>query len=343
MINIDASTLTQGIDYSQFLEEYYTGLSSGSSTYHGGEPDAAFGGMYYVSGPEVSFTYGDENAQMALLVGEEIAYDFIHYGPAFGHGISGEVNEVIFGYADEHTGTDDDTPNGLVTGLDVGVRVTGLELVGEPGAGNDPETNPVYAIYDAVRNGLNVEEGEDHIATLYDIFGAEAQSFTGSFFDDTYVGTDWGDSIRGNDGDDDFRGHDADDMIFGGAGNDFLGGGKGVDVIRGGLGDDTIEGGAKMDKLFGGEGGDSFLYTGANQSKISDQDRILDFETGVDNIDLTALELTLVEEFTGTADEVLIETVRGKDFVRADMTGDGENDFSIMVRNGTVEDGDLLL
>ena len=44
-------------------------------------------------------------------------------------------------------------------------------------------------------------------------------------------------------------------------------------------------------------------------------------------------DVVLVDEFTGTADEVLIETVRDKDFVRADMTGDGEADFSIMVRN----------
>lgn len=342
MITIDASTLNQGIDYSVFFEEYYSGLETGSSTYHGGEPTAAFGGLYYVSGSEVSFTYGEGTDQMALLIGEDIAYDFLTYGASYGHGISGTVEEIVLGYADADTTTEDGTENGVVTGLD-GVRFSGFSVSAEPGSGNDPETNPLYGLYSAVREGFNGEEGEDHIATLRDLFGSEAQLFQGSEYEDTYVGTDWADEVRANGGDDFIRGHDADDSLYGGAGDDFLVGGKGDDLIRGHLGDDTIHGGASQDQLFGGEGADTFLYLGANESKVGSEDRILDFETGIDSIDLTALDLTLVDAFTGTADEVLIDTVRGKDFVLADIDGDGEADFSIMVRSDTVADTDLLL
>lgn len=360
MITIDARTLTAGIDYNNFFNEYYEGLPGGSSVYHGGEPDSAFGGEYYVSGPEVSFTYGEDSDAMVLLEGADIAYDFIHYGAAYGHGISGEIDEVMFGTADEDTGTEGGTENGLVTGLDVGLRVTGLDISAEPGEGNTPE-NAVYSFYDATRNGLNVEDGEDHIGYIYDVLGAEGQEFLGSAFGDRYVGTDnddmargysgrdvliggrGDDLLKGDGGRDVLRGGAGSDSLLGGADDDRLFGGNGSDVLHGGDGDDFLVGGGNIDRLFGGEGADIFAYLSANDSTVDAADRIMDFESGVDTIDLTRLgTLTLVDEFSGAEGELRLEDGGRYATVEADFSGNGEADFAILVRGGDIIDSDLL-
>jgi len=80
---------------------------------------------------------------------------------------------------------------------------------------------------------------------------------------DTMKGTKSGDKLRGTDGA---------DSLLGKGGNDKLWGNAGDDSLVGGAGDDT---------LWGGEGADAFVYTGAGR------DRIMDFETGIDTIDLS--------------------------------------------------------
>lgn len=360
MITIDASTLTERFDYSTFFDQYYDGLPLGSSTYHGGEPDAAFGGEYYVSGPQVSFDYGEDSDAMVLLVGEEIAYDFIHYGAAYGHGISGEINSVIFGTADENTVTEGGTENGLVSGLG-GLVVSGLSLEAEPGAGNVPE-NAVYSFYDAVRAGLNGEDGEDPIGHIYDVLASDSQEFLGTAQNDKFIAGDFDDMLygyggrdnlvggRGNDmldggaGQDSLRGGAGQDNLIGGDGNDRLFGGNARDLLNGGDGEDVIIGGKGADRLFGGEGADTFVCEYVSDSTPDAFDRIKDFESGVDTLDLTALgPLSLVDAFTGAAGEVLIDDQGRQSAVEADFTGDGEADFMVLIRFGEIADSDLLL
>lgn len=431
MITVDATSLTSGIDYSTFLTEYYEGMPVGASTYRGGEPDAAFGGSYYVSGPEVSFAFEGFD-QMVLLEGEDIAYDFIHYGPQYGHGISGEIDDMVFGYAGPNTTTADGTDNGLIVGLESGLYVSGLDVVAEPGSGNTAD-NAVYALYDAARTGDNGEDGEDPIADLYAALSTEGQHFLGTNYDDVYTGTGFDDLVKGFNGvdvlsggagadriygdraDDVLNGDNGDDLLSGDAGNDTLNGGDGADSLYGQGGDDLVNGGNGhdliggfagndelygdagrdtifgggganslfggddndqllgrrgadvldggdgndrmsgdegndilyggdgRDGLFGGTGADTFLYLAATKSMFGSADNIRDFQAGVDTVDLAALDLTFVDEFTGEADEVLMVERATRTNIQADIDGDQVADLYIVVHSTGLTELDLLL
>ncbi|MCF3932667.1 hypothetical protein L1787_04450 [Acuticoccus sp. M5D2P5] len=309
MIVINAKGVQGGIDYVSYLANYYAGLGVGSSVYRGGTPDAAFGGEYYVSGPEVSFSYEDSD-KVALLEGTEIAYDFIHHGAQYGHGISGEIDSVTFAETTSETTTNDGTENGLLVNLNTGLVVSGLDISAEPGAGNDP-ANPVYALYSAVRYGANGEDGEDYIAQLYETFGASAQKFIGSNGDDIYVGTDFddvvfgnagndslsggagndtirggggADTIEGGDGDDLIGGNGGSDLLMGGSGNDSLFGHDGHDELHGGAGDDYLNGGAGNDQLFGDEGDDIVIGGAGNDSLFGGEGNDSLFGNGGDDL-----------------------------------------------------------
>ena len=66
------------------------------------------------------------------------------------------------------------------------------------------------------------------------------------------------------------------------------------DTLAGGAGDDLIVGGGGADTLTGGAGADVFRYTAASDSTAGSQDTITDFQSGVDQIDLAALNATSV-------------------------------------------------
>lgn len=95
-----------------------------------------------------------------------------------------------------------------------------------------------------------------------------------------------------------------------GAGNDKLlaysaeidvNGGAGNDVIQGGSGNDRIDGGQGNDVLGGGAGQDTFIY-----KSDGGYDKIIDFDTADDILDLTDLDITF-------ADIEIVETDRGVD------------------------------
>jgi Ca2+-binding RTX toxin-like protein len=85
-----------------------------------------------------------------------------------------------------------------------------------------------------------------------------------------------------------FNGYYGDDIITGGDGADWLDGHGDNDTIHGGGGDDVIIGNVGTDHLWGDSGADTFLY----YSAYDGADRIYDFKSGEDMIDLTALGLT---------------------------------------------------
>lgn len=86
-------------------------------------------------------------------------------------------------------------------------------------------------------------------------------------------------------------GTDRQEVIVGTAGRDALQGASGDDTLIGGLGQDTLTGGA---------GADIFFYQSIQDSTRTGFDRILDFEQGLDRIDLRGLGYTDV--VTGRAD-----------------------------------------
>jgi len=78
-------------------------------------------------------------------------------------------------------------------------------------------------------------------------------------------------------------GTDADDSLVGGAAGDLIAGGDGDDRIQGGAGDDLLQDGAGADRLWGGAGADIFVLAADGHT-----DRVMDFQLGVDRLDLSA-------------------------------------------------------
>lgn len=100
-----------------------------------------------------------------------------------------------------------------------------------------------------------------------------------------FTGTSGPDTLTGRPNEDDqVYGFDGDDTLSGDSGADFLHGGNGADILTGGAGGDA---------LFGGAGADAFVYlTAADSSQTSGIDTLIDFEAGIDRIDLRALSVT---------------------------------------------------
>lgn len=106
-----------------------------------------------------------------------------------------------------------------------------------------------------------------------------------------YAARDLGDTLDGGGGNDNIRGGGGNDLLLGGTGHDTLRGDTGDDVLFGGAGNDVLRGGSGADTLSGGAGRDVFRfeydsYYGGDAN--GGQDVILDFRTGIDQIDLRA-------------------------------------------------------
>jgi Ca2+-binding RTX toxin-like protein len=140
--------------------------------------------------------------------------------------------------------------------------------------------------------------------------GANADTMIGGIGDDTYYVDEAGDVVTELDGEGsdtvrsvlssytlgDFveklilagtadiegAGNELANGLTGNSGMNVLSGGGGNDTLSGSGGDDTLDGGAGADTLKGGDGADSFRFSSA------DNDRILDFVPGADQIDLDA-------------------------------------------------------
>lgn len=75
-----------------------------------------------------------------------------------------------------------------------------------------------------------------------------------------------------------------------GAGNDTLTGNTLANQLRGNAGNDTLMGGGGADTLIGGSGNDIFVFNSASESSSAAFDTVLDFVTGVDKLNLSALD-----------------------------------------------------
>jgi Ca2+-binding RTX toxin-like protein len=137
------------------------------------------------------------------------------------------------------------------------------------------------------------------------VFGGSGDdTLRGDLGDDLVQGGDGDDNVRGDGGNDTVDGGIGDDILRGDAGNDLLRGGDGKDRLKGGGGDDTLEGGNGNDRLFGGRGNDTLeggegrdTYDGGLGSDVfvfsrdGSLDKIADFASGTDIIDLSAYGL----------------------------------------------------
>ncbi len=100
------------------------------------------------------------------------------------------------------------------------------------------------------------------------------------------------DRLYGEDGDDILLGQGSNDKLIGGSGDDTLDGGGQDDRIYGGDGSDTIIGGDGNDVLYGDNPADADDAEGWADTFVFDdddgQDKVFDFETGLDRILLTS-------------------------------------------------------
>ena len=110
---------------------------------------------------------------------------------------------------------------------------------------------------------------------------AQGKIEAGSHFSDTMFGSRFDDSLNG--------GNSA-DKVLGGSGDDLLRGGRGNDTVEGGAGSDTLWGGKGRDTLAGGAGADSFSFVSTNDSGAGARDVIIDFISGRDVIDVSAID-----------------------------------------------------
>lgn len=306
-ISIDASGLS-GVNLTTFFADFFADFTAGAMSFYGGTPDSAFGGTYYMNGDQILANFTEEGStsdSVVVVGGEDLAYDMIHHGMSYGHGISGSVESLTFGtWVDGvTTGTQGTGDAGAITGVDAGLVIEGFEIEAAPGTGNDTTVNPVHALYSAIRL-LDAEALNDLISGYtVEVTGSnQADTLTGFAGDDLLVGGAgadtllWSaghDTLIGNGGNDTLSGGAGRDSLVGGVGHDVLNGGVGFDTLRGGAGDDVLTGGAGNDLLTGGAGDDVFVF--AADAK---RDTITDFTIGEDMIDLTALDLDGIDALT---------------------------------------------
>jgi subtilisin-like proprotein convertase family protein len=97
-------------------------------------------------------------------------------------------------------------------------------------------------------------------------------------------------NARGGDGNDLIIGNLMNNLVVAGRGNDNVSGGPGDDALYGGEGNDAIAGGPGKDVLVGGGGADAFNYFFVQDSAGLGYDIILDFQPGIDRIDLSPID-----------------------------------------------------
>lgn len=140
-----------------------------------------------------------------------------------------------------------------------------------------------------IDTGLNeiktdLEDDRDYYVRVFADDGANAKDYTLKFTPDPNInGTSDDDRLQGCKDNETLRGFGGNDILQGEGGKDELIGAKGDDRLVGGSGDDILNGGRGNDVLIGGSGRDRFVLLGGQNT-----DRILDFQNGIDLLELPA-------------------------------------------------------
>ncbi|MGH6735151.1 MAG: hypothetical protein ACRECX_03615 [Methyloceanibacter sp.] len=137
---------------------------------------------------------------------------------------------------------------------------------------------------------------------------------------------------------------------------DVISGLGGDDRLEGLGGDDVLTGGGGRDIQLGGADSDRFDSNAASETKKGSQrDKINHFQRGQDDIDLKDIDARTgvsgnnkfrfigKDEFSEAKGELRYEDKGSKVIVQGDRNGDGEADFEIFVKVGSLAKGDFLL
>jgi serralysin len=127
------------------------------------------------------------------------------------------------------------------------------------------------------------------------------------------------------------------EKAFGGRGNDYLIGNEVANELKGNEGNDLIAGDGGADKLWGGAGADTFVYVARSDSTAAAADRLMDFTTGEDRIDLSALPtdggqpIHFTKTLDGTAGAAVLRDASYGTHLSIDFDGDHSADFAIKI------------
>lgn len=212
-------------------------------------------------------------------------------GSFFADTITGNgANNLVFanGGADRISGEGGD--DYVIVGLDVnGNRPTGASVSGGSGSDtidffNNGGARGGVIVSLAVTTEQNTGQGTFALDTV--------ENANGTNFADVLSGSTAANILAGYLGDDRLSGGDGADILYGDNALQFEASGSGVTSIFeadvGGA--DALIGGSGADTLFGGAGADAFVYLTLTDSGTRAADTIMDFETGVDRIDLSAID-----------------------------------------------------
>lgn len=181
--------------------------------------------------------------------------------------------------------------------------------------------DPIYELTRAVKvsaqdfwNALQTAKTSDDLAVLSTMLSGN-DTFRLSGGNDRAKGFDGNDIMAGRNGHDVLKGMDGRDKLYGGNQKDRLFGGDGNDILRGGNG---------HDKSVGGAGSDTFRFLTGDDKEV-----IMDFEIGVDVIDLAGL--TSVRHFKDLSNNHLEQ-------VGNNVEIDARNGDRIIIKNVDIDD-----
>lgn len=339
----------------------YTQTFDGIEQFHGG----AFGDVITASGAAEAVIVLAEGGADSLVGSDHNDYlDGGFSADTIEGGLGDDV--LVGGYGDDlldgGSGTDWAYYLGFGGSITVSLLVAGAQYTG---AGGTDTLISIENLYGASYNDhLTGTTGDNQ---LWGQNGNDTMIGLGG--DDTLNGWFDNDNLIGGAGQDSLNGGDGRDVLLGGLDNDTLEGGDGNDQLRGDAGQDWMSGGLGRDILIGGEfiGGvavgdnqtDTFFYHDIAESAVggSTRDTIRDFEVNIDVIDLSGIDadqstagvddaFTFIgtSAFTGTVGELRFFNTALSTVVRADVDGDGNADFEILM-NGVLalDAGDFVL
>jgi serralysin len=315
-----------------------------------------------------SWLHSGGKAGSILAVGQA----FIGYGTVIEHALGGSGNDAITGNALQNRLVGNAGDDVLYGGLGRDVLYGGLgsdTLYGQVGADTlaggvgsdvyyidalDTVTELAGGGLDRVYGSFSIDLNNHANVEQAFLLGAGHLNLTGSAMQNYLVGNAGNNLIMGLGGS---------DALEGGAGHDTLEGGAGLDALYGQAGNDSLAGGANADHLFGGLGRDTLVGGGGSDTfvfqSVADsrpgaaRDMIMDFESGVDRIDLSAIDAnpsTPMEDsfgflggsaFTGVAGQLRYAQATG--ILAGDIDGDRVADFQIqLVGNPSFTQFDLV-
>lgn len=149
--------------------------------------------------------------------------------------------------------------------------------------------------------------------------------------------------MAGFDGNDTLYGGGGRDEILGVGGNDTLFGGQGIDTLNGSVGNDWLFGGTGEDVLITGEGRDVVSFAPEQATSLDGNcfgaiDRVTDFDTNRDKIDLKDFGYSCLEDFYEAGGKI-VGTATGT-YIYFDGTGQGV--FLENVSARTIDESDFV-